>query len=589
MTNRDLNHFRHSAPEVKLTAPKSRYLRKNRIPGRRGWGMAGRARKKLGLGVVTLAVGWLAFATVRSAVGQPADGDYQVMKSRNLAFDLNVDADQKSAIHSIELYVCRDNSGVWELGNTATPDAKSILYTAKDDGVYLINMVIVYKTGVRDPADVTKAAPLQKLLVDATAPVVRLTADRKGDDVQVAWSVDERNPADAKTKLEWKPTGDSELAWKSVTISSADRRSALFNPAGAAATVRVTVEDAAGNVTMQSKDVAGSTTTAFATPASIPAPDLKLGNEVGLVLPKLAPVSNLAPLNPPAPVIDLTPKTSPAIAPPMIAPPTMPTPAALPAPVTPAGPAPLVMGSGLGGTTTAPSAEMPGVKVINFLKFDVPYQLEAGPSGISKIELYVTRDDGKSWSKWSVHDGEQKPLRVALDTRANVQPEGPYGFRLVPISGAGISELPPTEGAVPDFRVLVDLSPPLIKVYAPEADPNRPGVLTLKWEIKDKNPLKDGVAIAWSDTLAGPWKPIGSETGSTIVAGAGTDLTVRLADTGSFAWKLPEKVPARVYLRMTAWDAAGNKSEVTTPDPVLVDLTKPRARIQDIIPVGGVR
>ncbi|QEL20220.1 hypothetical protein [Limnoglobus roseus] len=566
--------------------------------------MAGRTRNKLAVGVVALAVGWLAFTTVRPAVGQPAGTDAQVMKSRNLAFDLNVDADQKGAIHSIELYICRDNSGVWELGNTATPDAKSILYTAKDDGVYLINMVIVYKNGVRDPADVTKAAPLQKLLVDATAPVVRLTADRKGDDVQVGWSVDERNPADAKTKLEWKPIGDSELAWKSVTIGTTDRRSASFNPGTAAGlTVRVTVEDVAGNVTVQSKDVLGTNTSvsAFAPPAGTPAPDVKpLGNDGGLVLPKIAPPSNLsAMLNPAPPVIDLTkPAPTPSIAPPTIIPPAMPAPAPpapLPTPVAiaptaPPGPAPLVSGQGVGGTAVTPAAaEAPGVKVINYLKFEVPYQLEAGPSGISKVELYVTRDDGKTWNRWSVHDGEQKPLHVALDTRGNVQPEGSYGFRLVPISGAGISELPPAEGGVPDFRVLVDLSPPLIKVYAPEADPARPGVLTLKWEVKDKNPLKDGVAVAWSDTLGGPWKSIGGETATTIVAGAGTDMPVRLPDTGSYAWKLPEKVPAKVYLRMTAWDAAGNKSEVTTPNPVLVDLTKPRARIQDIIPAGGVR
>lgn len=568
--------------------------------------MLGKARKWLAGGVAAAAVGWLAFDGARPAAGQPAGADYQVMKSRNLAFDLNVDGDQKSAIHSIELYVSRDNSGVWELGNTATPDAKSILYTAKDDGVYLVNMVIVYKSGVRDPADVTKAAPLQKLLVDATPPAVRLTAERKGDDVAVAWSVDDRNPADAKTKLEWKPTGDSELAWKGVTISSADRRSATFSPGPVAngVTVRVRVQDAAGNVTTETKDVgSGGSVTAFTPPGAVPAPDLKpLNKDNSLVLPVLepaggapsafakppAPVMDLT--KPPAPVVDLTKAPLPSITPPSIAPPTLASPPVLaPAPTAAPQPAPLVSGAGVGGAAApTPAAEAPGVKVVNFLKFDVPYQLEAGPSGISKIELYVTRDDGKTWSKWSVHDGEQKPLRVALDTRSNVQPEGAYGFRLVPISGAGISDQPPAEGSAPDFRVLVDLSPPLIKVYAPEADAARPGVLTLKWEVKDKNPLKDGVAIGWSETLAGPWKAIGGEGVTAVVAGAGAESPVRLPDTGSYAWKLPEKVPAKVYLRMTAWDAAGNKSEVTTPNPVLVDLTKPRAKIQDIVPAGGI-
>lgn len=589
--------------------------------------MGGMVRNGLVGSIVVAAI--VGLALPRGVVGQPLDSDIQAMKSRNLAFDLNVDADQKTAIHSIELYVSRENSGVWELGATATPDAKSIPYVAKDDGLYLVNMVIVYKSGVRDPADVTKSAPLQKLLIDTTPPVLKITtAEKTGDTVRVAWSVDDRYPADTRTKLEWKPLNETELLWKSVPITHADRRSATFTTHETGGiSVRVTVEDLAGNSVVQSKDLPGNTNTgntntgtisAFK-PASgsspLPAPDLKMpgglasdttsganngatsgaaSGDTGIVLPTIAPAAATTKSTMPAPpVVDLTKTALPSITPPS----TMPsTPPSMPAPL---GNAPLTAGGGSSATgipiasTTAPlpaaaGPDLPSVTAINYLKFDLPYQLEAGPSGISKIELYVTRDDGKTWNKWSVHDGEQRPLRVALDVRGNVQPEGVYGFRLVPISGAGISEHPPTEGSVPDFRVLVDLTPPTIKLFAPDADPAQPGTLTLKWKIEDKNPIKESVAIAWSESQAGPWKSIGGEPGSAIVAGAGSESPIRLADTGSFAWKLPEKVPAKVYLRVMAWDAAGNKSEVTTPNPVLVDLTKPRARIQGIVPASGV-
>jgi hypothetical protein len=550
--------------------------------------MRATARNGLAGLLVVAAVAWLALP--RPAVGQPGGTDYQTMKSRNLAFDLNVDAEQKNTIHSIELYVSRENGGVWELGATATPDAKSIPYVAKEDGVYLVNMVIVYKSGVRDPADVTKTAPLQKLLVDATPPVVTIkTAAKTGDEVRVAWSVDDRNPADAKTKLEWKPLGDLDSAWKTVPLASTDRRAATFSSTvSSGITVRVTVEDMAGNATTQTKDIAGTTSTSFAPGSVLPPPDVKLpSGEAGIVLPTIAPAPALPKTSgPPAPVLDLTKDSPKPLALPSIAPPTIGT----SLPVTPPAAIPSnTIAESRPAQPAAASADLPAVTAVNYLKFDLPYQLEAGPSGISKIELYVTRDDGKSWNKWSVHDGEQRPLRVALDARGNVQPEGVYGLRLVPISGAGISEHPPAEGAAPDFRVLVDLTPPSIKMYAPDADAAQPGTLTLKWKIEDKNPAKDGVAVAWSETPAGPWKSIGMETGGAIVAGAGSDAPVRLADTGSFAWKLPEKVPAKVYLRMTAWDAAGNKSEVTTPNPVLVDLTKPRARIQGILPAGGLQ
>jgi hypothetical protein len=47
---------------------------------------------------------------------------------------------------------------------------------------------------------------------------------------------------------------------------------------------------------------------------------------------------------------------------------------------------------------------------------------------------------------------------------------------------------------------------------------------------------------------------------------------------------VPSGVPARVHLKITARDAAGNVTERVTVEPVLVDLTKPRAKISGIVP-----
>ena len=57
----------------------------------------------------------------------------------------------------------------------------------------------------------------------------------------------------------------------------------------------------------------------------------------------------------------------------------------------------------------------------------------------------------------------------------------------------------------------------------------------------------------------------------------------RVPNTGSYAWQLPASMTThKVYLKFTAWDAAGNKSEVVTQSPVTVDLIRPRAKIQGI-------
>jgi hypothetical protein len=83
---------------------------------------------------------------------------------------------------------------------------------------------------------------------------------------------------------------------------------------------------------------------------------------------------------------------------------------------------------------------------------------------------------------------------------------------------------------------------------------------------------------------------VAAPTGIAQVAAGGTsDLTAaKLPNTGKFAWKVPSNLAGGgVYLRMTAWDSAGNRSEVATGKPIQVDLVKPRVRIQGIQPVGG--
>src|SRR5207249_8017925 len=79
---------------------------------------------------------------------------------------------------------------------------------------------------------------------------------------------------------------------------------------------------------------------------------------------------------------------------------------------TPAGnPAAVAVWSG--PTNPGPTVEVTRVQAINFLRFDLAYQVEQqGPSGVSRVDLWVTRDDGQSWARWSQHDGRDTAIRV---------------------------------------------------------------------------------------------------------------------------------------------------------------------------------
>jgi hypothetical protein len=251
------------------------------------------------------------------------------------------------------------------------------------------------------------------------------------------------------------------------------------------------------------------------------------------------------------------------------------------------GPTPVAVWTG-GSLATPPTVEVSRAQFVNYLAFDMGYEVESrGPSGISRLDVWVTRDDGRTWLKWSQQDAKAQTVRVNLNVPANPQPEGAYGFRVVPVSGAGLSEREPVAGDAPDLRVVVDVTPPTLDLFPPTGDPTSPDTLVIQWKANDRNFGEDPITIEWSDKPVGPWQP--AAAAGVMQAGAGVPVQARrLPNTGQFAWRVPAGLPPRVYLKVTARDAAGNVKEVVTRDPILVDLVKPRAKISGIVsPAGG--
>jgi hypothetical protein len=530
----------------------------------------------------------IAFSIITLSVGEaPLAKGYQALKTRSVKLDLDVDPAQRAKVSHVDLFASQDQGGV----SQAKPDQAFITFTATDDGLYWLNLAIVYRDGKQEPANIASQPPAQKLLIDTTPPAVRIRdAVRLGDDVSVEWSIDDAYPADERSRVEFRPQGSSETSWKTVPITSADKRGTRFNPqSNLPIQIRVTVEDQAGNSTAQTSDVGGvkttvpsTSTTATALPADTSMALKNTSNPIAPpMLPTMQPIdgstTGVMPSGP-APIMDLTAKPPVPVS-------SVPV-AAVPVATVPAAPAPLAT-----SVPMAPAVDrQPAATVINFAKFDLPYQLEAGPSGISRVELYITRDDGQTWAKWSEHDGKESPLKVALDRKYNPQLEGTYGLRLVPVSGAGLTDGPPAKGTAPEIRVQIDLTPPMIKIFQPEADARERDVLMLKWEATDKNFAADPITLEWSEGPSGPWKSVAGLDGLVPVAAGQGNGAVRVANTGSYGWKLPASLPThKVYLKVTAIDAAGNKSEVATPAPILVDLVKPRARIQGIMPTAALK
>ena len=526
-------------------------------------------------------------------LAQPPAPDYHPFNSRSIKFPIQFAPEKVKAIRKVELHVSNDGGQVWQLAAVAPPTQDTFTYTAPADGRYWFHIVTEDLKGGKDPSNLTTEPPAMKVLFDTKAPAVNFTnAKRTGDEVVVEWKIEDQFPKDEATRVYFRPITATE-GWQEVTLPANSRSGVRFSPGVAGSiVVRVTVADMAGNQGEGSKEVASSgiaaapMTTSLspgtATPAggAIPPPDF--GPPLGGPIAPSAPAAvALPPMT--APVVVAPPAASPAVTtvPPPAAPITLPSGPTVPTTSLPTFD-PRSTLAPTGGSPTGPMIETSRAQVINSLRFDLNYQVEQrGPSGISRVDLWVTRDDGKSWVWWSQHDGREAAVKVNLGTSSNSQPEGLYGFRLVPVSGAGLSEATPVANDAPDMRVVVDVTAPVVKIFPAIADPSAPDALMLQWEATDKNFGDDPISLEWCDTPSGPWKPVATALSSDAPNGLGV-MAKRLPNTGRYSWHVPTGLPPRVYLKVTAKDAAGNTTEQVTREPILIDLTKPRAKITGI-------
>ncbi|QDU09177.1 hypothetical protein [Gimesia aquarii] len=201
-------------------------------------------------------------------------------------------------------------------------------------------------------------------------------------------------------------------------------------------------------------------------------------------------------------------------------------------------------------------------QIVNATNFQIGFQIdEVGPSGVGAVELYITEDNGQKWYKYGEDPDKKSPFLV------EVPHDGVYGFALRVRSGVGLADALPKSGEKPDVVVAVDRTAPTIKL-----NPVKQGLggegnkVTISWTVNELNPAEKPISINFSTQPQGPWEPI----------------VEWQEDLGRFTWSVKQGNPSKFYLQVVARDAAGNLSEVVTPQPIIVDLTKPSGRIVDV-------
>jgi hypothetical protein len=523
--------------------------------------------------------------------------DVVPMNSRNFQIPIHVAEGQRSKIKELILFVSSDEGVTWAQVSQAPPDKDAFVFYAPSDGLYWFNICVVDAQGRREPPDIYKSAPRQKVLVDTLNPNVRIVrAERIGDDIEVAWEIQEDHADLATLKLEQRTSDAPGSMWTPVSITPSLVGQGRFRVATSGPVLlHMQVSDQSGNTGETQVEVrprAGSPYTAVASGAvpSSPIPQQTPSAPAAMASTNGGWPTPPSSYPPPAPQAQYTrPAASGsgtgwdsagAVQPANVrrndAPgnpdrswASNPAPAYAPTRGYSSDPAnrvqPGVVNAAYSSAPPIPRGPVDGpVEISNSTQTTIDYEVtRSGPSGIGKVELYLTEDEGRSWRHWT----EDLNPRPGSPLAVNLPGEGVFGLRLVVTSGAGLAKRGPQPGDPPQMRIEVDTTPPLAKLLPPQPDPSRRDALLLTWTASDRNLAANPVTLQFAQQSGGPWTTIAKE----------------LPNTGRYQWLVQQGFPPRVYLRLLVSDAAGNLGVDQTPEPILVDLNEPEVNIKRII------
>lgn len=480
----------------------------------------------------------------------------------------------------IRLFLSRNGGLEWQHVQTVAPDASRFDFKAQTDGEFWFAVrTLDGRNQLHPDGNVTEPGLI--VVVDRQAPDLQLLLQQsEPGKVSLSWSASDANFDPAKLVLEYSQPGTD---WQPVSVrAQAAGQTAWSVPNGGQVSVRGSLADRAGNV-------GSANTSVVMQPAGQqPAGQMRRRPDASDYRQPVAD-GNSAPTFPafpsnPSGLSASSPTIAPSRSDPFSAfPPSTPAPnfpsnanTKFPSEAkaaNPFQPSSIAMseGQGLGqgkvntaewGTNRNRLPTNGRFRAVKAHRFEINYRIDdVGPSGVSAVELFVTQNNGQKWWKYGEDQDKQSPFVV------EVPEDGVYGFAIRVRSGAGLADDPPQSSEEPSIVTVVDRTPPTVQFLpVQQGAGGAMNKITIAWRISDDNPSDKPISLAYSANPNGPWERI-------------CDWQ---PDTGSYLWNVNQGVPSRLYIRLDARDAAGNFSSVNTPQPILVDLSKPTARIIDV-------
>lgn len=467
--------------------------------------------------------------------------------------------DQRARLQALRLYV-RTGTGNWQLQETAPPTQKSFFFVPPADGVYGLSVATVDREGHLNPPDLFQQPPMLVLVVDRQPPQIEVQPVQGLDG---SWllrcQIQDANPDYNSIQVSYK---GADQQWHALEPLAG--MPGLFRLPSRdlwPCTFRVRAQDLARNSATRemrldasgqllppegASPASGPVVTAACPPIPGQAP-LPAGNSLQVAGP---PESGQVV---PATTRDPAPATAPSASRPAVLPGEAP-PLEMPEPAPATARPSLTMTSNpLGGQR----------QLVNSTQVSLEYQLgHLGPSGVGKVTVYCTRDEGRTWQRLGEDPDRRSPVELTLPG------EGVFGLRLVATNGNGFGGKAPAPGDPPHCWVEVDLTPPQARLH--DIEPVlHDGALEIRWTAHDKNLGATPVNLYYATHKGEKWLPIARH----------------LRNEGFYRWLLPQDIGGRFYLRLEVVDRAGNVTHCDSETPVVLDLSEPQITVVGITPL----
>ena len=186
-------------------------------------------------------------------------------------------------------------------------------------------------------------------------------------------------------------------------------------------------------------------------------------------------------------------------------------------------------------------ASKPIVPVVSTETVEVHYRVVPASLSLSRVELWYTTDEGRSW--WSHGlDADCAPPAIFRAPR-----DGLYGFFVVATNDAGASSLPPGPGTPPHTQCLVDQTPPVVQLHdvlkSPDFATSR--LAHISWSSYDAHPTLTPISLYYRERGSDLWTVI--ESGQ--------------VDTKGYDWRVPTDIDGPIRVKIAVVDRGGSVTE----------------------------